>query len=335
MTDGTANNGDYNILCVHKTSRLYCSFQFITLFISKQLGLGNFVKHKGSETAKERENEHLFSAEESPGGTEESLNGEWIKGTNDSLIDNDLIRKGYERNERKIRETCMLHDCSEEWTKLHTKWKCNTQKIETGIAVGTIGIAQRSDRTSNWIRSLFLAAFSVLEFLSKSIWSFQTKKPLLFGDQCGLFAIFSCEWWTERSKTMPKMKCRTKKKCNYEDQITYILYAKTLCSHAVVRRVSCSWNNVKWSDWSTLCGQTNDVWSFPFMFNIRVFVRIFFSWLEVNWDLTVHHWAIFQHTIHNVVILQYFCLFIYLVLSLAPCPSINCPCPPTIIAAIW
>lgn len=160
----------------------------------------------------------------------------------------------------------------------HTNWKCNTHKIETGIAVGTIGIALRSDRTSNWIALLFLfsAAFCVLEFLSKAIWSFHTTKPLLFGDRRGLFASVSCEWWTKRSKTMPKIKCRTKKKCNYEDQITYILYAKTLCSHAVGRQNSCSWNNVKWSDWSTLCVQTDDVWSFPFMFNIRVFVRIFF-----------------------------------------------------------
>lgn len=132
MTDGTANNGDYNILCVHKTSRLYCSFQFVSHFFSEQLGLGNFVKHKGNGTTKEREreNEHLVST----GGTEESLNGDWIKGTNESLIDNDLIRKGYERNERKIRETCMLNvlscDCSEEWTNsirienvTHTKLK--------------------------------------------------------------------------------------------------------------------------------------------------------------------------------------------------------------------
>lgn len=63
MTDHTANNGDYNILCVHKTSRLYCSlrrFVFL-LFLSGSLVQANLIKWNGSGAAKE--NSNLFSIE--------------------------------------------------------------------------------------------------------------------------------------------------------------------------------------------------------------------------------------------------------------------------------
>lgn len=57
MTDHTApNNGDYNILCVHKTSRLllYCSLRPF-YFFSGPLVPANLIKWNGSGAAKENQ----------------------------------------------------------------------------------------------------------------------------------------------------------------------------------------------------------------------------------------------------------------------------------------